>query len=59
MTSIRDKSSSSRINRRQFVKSTAASAALVGAVQSQFPFGAHVAQAAGPEVKPPGSASSR
>jgi nitrate/nitrite transport system substrate-binding protein len=51
MTSIRDLPSSSRISRRQFVKSTAATTAFVGAVQSQFPFGAHLAQAAGPEVK--------
>jgi nitrate/nitrite transport system substrate-binding protein len=40
-----------RISRRSFLKATAGTAALLGAVQSQFPFGAHVAQAAGPEVK--------
>jgi nitrate/nitrite transport system substrate-binding protein len=51
MTGIHDLPSSSRISRRRFVKSTAATATLVGAVGSQFPFGAHVAQAAGPEVK--------
>jgi nitrate/nitrite transport system substrate-binding protein len=39
------------ISRRTFLKSTAGTAALIGAVQSQFPFGAHVAEAQGPEVK--------
>ena len=39
------------ISRRTFLKTTAGTAALVGAVQTQFPFGVHVAQAAGPEVK--------
>jgi nitrate/nitrite transport system substrate-binding protein len=48
MTTPSDKPS--RISRRRFMRSTA-TAALVGAVQTQFPFGAHVAQAAGPEVK--------
>jgi nitrate/nitrite transport system substrate-binding protein len=46
MTTPSDK----HLSRRRFMKSTA-TAALLGAVQSQFPFGAHVAQAAGPEVK--------
>ena len=40
-----------RISRRTFLKTSAGSAALLAAVQSQFPFGVHVAQAAGPEVK--------
>jgi nitrate/nitrite transport system substrate-binding protein len=38
------------ISRRSFLKASAGTAALLGAVQTQFPFGAHVAQAAGPEV---------
>src|SRR5476651_1243411 len=38
------------LNRRSFLKTGAGTAALLGAVGSQFPFGAHVAQAAGPEV---------
>jgi nitrate/nitrite transport system substrate-binding protein len=50
MTTPSDKATAS-ISRRKFLKSTAATAALVSAVQTQFPFGAHVAQAAGPEVK--------
>ena len=40
-----------RISRRTFLKATAGSATLLASLQSQFPFGAHVAQAAGPEVK--------
>jgi nitrate/nitrite transport system substrate-binding protein len=40
-----------RISRRTFLKASAGSAALLASVQSQFPFGVHVAQAAGPEVK--------
>ncbi len=39
-----------RLSRRAFLKSTAGTVALIGAVQTQFPFGANVAQAAGPEV---------
>lgn len=39
------------ISRRTFLKSTAGTAALLGSVQSQFPFGAHIAEAQGPEVK--------
>ena len=39
------------ISRRTFLKTSAGTAALVGAVQSQFPFGVHVAEAQGPEVK--------
>lgn len=44
------KGSFSRLNRRSFLKASAGTAALLGAVGTQFPFGAHVAQAAGPEV---------
>ena len=52
MTTTRDKEAlRRRISRRAFLKTTAGSVALLGALQSQFPFGAHVAQAAGPEVK--------
>src|SRR5262249_6844805 len=39
------------ITRRSFLKTSAGTAALVAAAQAQFPFGAYVAQAAGPEVK--------
>src|SRR5215471_15114537 len=48
-----DASSKARraLTRRGFLKTTAGTAALLGALKSEFPFGAHVAQAAGPEVK--------
>ena len=39
------------LTRRRFLKTAAGTAALLGALKTQFPFGAHVAQAAGPEVK--------
>ncbi len=39
------------LSRRTFLKSTAGTAALLGAVSSQFPFGVHIAEASGPEVK--------
>jgi nitrate/nitrite transport system substrate-binding protein len=39
------------LNRRTFLKSTAGTAALLGAMQAQFPFGVHIAEAAGPETK--------
>src|SRR5215469_13393011 len=39
------------LTRRRFLKTTAGTVALFGALKTQFPFGAHVAQAAGPEVK--------
>ncbi|MBI2714040.1 MAG: ABC transporter substrate-binding protein [Rhizobiales bacterium] len=38
------------LSRRSFLKAGASTATLLGAVSAQFPFGAHVAQAAGPEV---------
>jgi len=38
------------LNRRNFLKASAGTAALVAATQAQFPFGAYVAQAAGPET---------
>jgi nitrate/nitrite transport system substrate-binding protein len=40
----------SRRSRRAFLKTGAGTAALLGAAGLQFPFGAYVAQAAGPEV---------
>jgi nitrate/nitrite transport system substrate-binding protein len=39
-----------KLSRRSFLKASTGTAALLGAVGTQFPFGAHVAQAAGPEV---------
>ena len=44
------KSRNGKISRRAFLKASAGTAALLGAAQAQFPFGAF-AQAAGPEVK--------
>src|SRR5471030_520491 len=44
------KSRNKGVSRRAFLKASAGTAALLGAVGTQFPFGAHVAQAAGPEV---------
>jgi len=38
------------VTRRAFLKTTAGTAALLGAVRTNFPFGVHVAEAAGPEV---------
>jgi nitrate/nitrite transport system substrate-binding protein len=40
-----------RLSRRAFLRSSAGAAALIGALQSEFPFGVHIAHAAGPEVK--------
>lgn len=47
-----NKMSASRrgMDRRSFLKASAGTAALLGAINSQFPFGVHVAEAAGPEV---------
>jgi nitrate/nitrite transport system substrate-binding protein len=42
--------SKGRISRRTLLKSGAATAALFGAVKTQFPFGVNIAQAAGPET---------
>ncbi len=39
------------ISRRKFLKTSAGTAALIGSLQSQFPFGAPMAHAQGPEVK--------
>src|SRR5882672_12879737 len=38
------------LSRRAFLKTTAGTAALVGALHAEFPFGVHVAEAAGPEI---------
>jgi nitrate/nitrite transport system substrate-binding protein len=38
------------VSRRSFLKASASTAALVSAVGTQFPFGVHIAEAAGPEV---------
>lgn len=38
------------LSRRSLLKAGAGTAALLGAVNTQFPFGAYIAQAAGPEV---------
>src|SRR5262245_37580988 len=53
MTTTSDKGTNSRpgLTRRSFLKTTAGTAALVGALQSELPFGVHIAEAAGPEVK--------
>lgn len=50
MTSKKTNEGTFKLDRRSFLKSGASTAALLGAVGSQFPFGVHVAQAAGPEV---------
>ncbi len=39
-----------KLNRRTFLKAGASTAALIGAIGTQFPFGVHVAEAAGPET---------
>ena len=59
MSKTTDKSSGKRISRRTLLQGAAGTAALLGAVQSQFPFGAHVAMAAGPRSRAPSLASSR
>jgi nitrate/nitrite transport system substrate-binding protein len=38
------------LNRRTFLKASAATATLLGSLKAQFPFGANVAEAAGPEL---------
>src|SRR5712672_1890431 len=38
------------VSRRAFLKTTAGTAALLGAVRTNFPFGVHIAEAAGPEI---------
>ena len=50
MTSTTDKPKARRLSRRNILKAGAGAAALIGALQTKFPFGVHVAEAAGPEV---------
>jgi nitrate/nitrite transport system substrate-binding protein len=50
MTSTTDTPKARRLSRRSFLKAGAGSTALIGALQTKFPFGVHVAEAAGPEV---------
>ena len=54
MTTSTDKPSARRpraVSRRQLLKAGTGTAALLAAVNTKFPFGVHIAQAAGPEVK--------
>jgi nitrate/nitrite transport system substrate-binding protein len=53
MTTTRTSATTDRrgVSRRAFLKASAGTAALMGALQAQFPFGLHIAEAAGPEVK--------
>jgi nitrate/nitrite transport system substrate-binding protein len=50
MTTTSDTGTKRRISRRAFVKAGAATAALIGATKAEFPFGVHIAEAAGAEV---------
>jgi nitrate/nitrite transport system substrate-binding protein len=52
MTTTRTTATRSRrgLSRRTFLKSGAGAAALLGALQTKFPMGVHIAEAAGPEV---------
>jgi nitrate/nitrite transport system substrate-binding protein len=52
MTTTRDTGTIKRrgLSRRTFLKASAGTAALIGALQTKFPAGVHVAEAAGPEV---------
>jgi len=50
MTTPSPKAPRRAVSRRAFLKTTAGTAALLGAVRTNFPFGVHVAEAAGPEV---------
>ena len=50
MTMNKGNHSRRSLSRRSFLKASAGTAALLGAVNTQFPFGVHIAQAAGPEV---------
>src|SRR5262245_50550182 len=51
MTSDANSRARRALTRRSFLKITAGTTALLGALQSKFPFGVHIAEAAGPEVK--------
>jgi nitrate/nitrite transport system substrate-binding protein len=50
MTTPSPKAPRRAVSRRAFLKTTAGTAALLGALRTNFPFGVHVAEAAGPEV---------
>src|SRR5438270_9880653 len=51
MTATNDKNPSPRrVTRRAFLKASAGTTALMSAIATEFPFGVHVAEAAGPEV---------
>jgi len=50
MTTHSPKAPRRAVSRRAFLKTTAGTAALLGALRTNFPFGVHVAEAAGPEV---------
>ncbi len=50
MTTNHNKGPRRAVSRRAFLKTTAGTAALLGAVRTNFPFGVRVAEAAGPEV---------
>src|SRR5262249_13871135 len=52
MTTTSDKGQTQRrgLTRRTLLKTSVGTAALLGAVKTNFPFGVHVAEAAGPEV---------
>src|SRR4030081_320244 len=50
MTTHSPKAPRRALSRRAFLKTTAGTAALLGALRTNFPFGVHVAEAAGPEV---------
>src|SRR5258707_572290 len=49
MTTNHNKGPRRAVSRRAFLKTTAGTAALLGAVRTNFPFGVRVAEAAGPE----------
>ncbi len=46
-----DRETKTKVSRRTLLKGTAGAAALLGAVKTQFPFGANVAEASGPETR--------
>jgi nitrate/nitrite transport system substrate-binding protein len=50
MTTKKQSNTPRGLSRRTFLKASTGTAALLGAVNTQFPFGANIAMAAGPEV---------
>src|SRR5712671_1312787 len=50
MTTNHQKGPRRAVSRRTFLKTTAGTAALLAALRTNYPFGVHVAEAAGPEV---------